>query len=344
MAIVPFLILFSILIFVHEGGHFLFSKLFGVKVEEFGFGYPPRILGKKIKGTLYSLNLIPFGGFARIKGEDPRVTGEDSFSTQTLWKRALIVLGGVLGNFLLAWVLFTVLLVAGNPVPGDKVLVDEVLSGSPAEEVGIMPGDYVLSFEGERTETAEELVILTDKSLGRKAVVEVERDGAKFEVTVTPRKDPPDGEGPLGVRISNSVAYESTSFWKAPFVAFWQSVSTVWEMIVIVVGMVGDAFRGEEVLIGGPVAIFAITGTYASYGLRIFLQFMAFLSLNLVIINLLPFPALDGGRLLLMAVERVRGKRVPPKTEQVINQIGFIVLIILMILLSVHDIRNFFLQ
>jgi regulator of sigma E protease len=342
MAIVPFLVLFSILVFVHEGGHFLFSKLFGVKVEEFGFGYPPRILGKKIKGTIYSINLIPFGGFARIKGEDQRVKGKDSFSTQSLWKRALIIFGGVLGNFLLAWALFTVLLVVGNPVPGEKVFVDEVLEGSPAAEAGIEAGDHILSFEGERVETAQELISLTDEHLGKASVLEMEREGEVREVAVTLRTDPPGGEGPMGVRISTGLGYEKTALWKAPFVAFGQVVGTVWEMVTIAVGMIRDAFRGEEVLIGGPVAIFAITGTYASYGLRIFLQFMAFLSLNLVIINLLPFPALDGGRLLLMAVETVRGKRVAPKTEQLINQIGFIILVILMVLLSVHDIRNFF--
>ncbi|PJC23060.1 peptidase M50, partial [candidate division WWE3 bacterium CG_4_9_14_0_2_um_filter_48_10] len=129
MAIIPFLILFSLLVFVHEGGHFLLSKLFGVKVTEFGFGYPPRVWGKKIKGTLYSINLIPFGGFARIKGTEGEYSGvgdADSFAVQPMWKRVVITAGGVLGNFVLAWVLFTILFVVGNPTPAGKVYVDEV--------------------------------------------------------------------------------------------------------------------------------------------------------------------------------------------------------------------------
>jgi len=345
MAIIPFLILFSLLVFVHEGGHFLLSKLFGVRVDEFGFGYPPRVWGKKFRGTLYSINLIPFGGFARIKGTEGEISGigdADSFAVQPMWKRVLITCGGVIGNFILAWILFAVLLAVGNPTPANKVYVDEVKEGSPAALVGISTGDYILSFEGEKVETADELVSLTKKNAGKLSVMEVEYEGVVRKAAVVPRADPPEGEGPLGFMISTAVKYERAAFWRAPFAAFTETTKTVGEMVGLAFKLVRDLIRGEEVLLGGPVAIFALTETYVSYGLRIFLQFIALLSLNLVVVNLLPIPALDGGRLLFVAAEIIRGKKPSPQTEQFVNSLGFALLIFLMILLTIHDIQTFF--
>lgn len=345
MAIIPFLVLFSLLIFVHEGGHFIFSKLFGVKVKEFGFGYPPRIWGRKIRGTIYSINLIPFGGFARIKGEEGETSDAsdaDSFATQPAWKRVLIIGGGVLGNFILAWILLTLLFAFGNPTLADKVWVEKVEPGSPAEEAGITSGDYILSFEGERVETADELVSLLNENRGKRSLLEVEREGEVRQIFAVPRVDPPEGEGPLGFFISSAVKYEKTAFWKAPFAALVEVTKTLGQMVLFVFELVGDLFRGEEVLIGGPVAIFAITETYASRGLRVFIQFITFLSMNLIVVNLIPIPALDGGRLLFITIEAIRGKKISPRTERVVNSLGFVFIIIVMILISIKDIQTFF--
>jgi len=345
MAILPFLVLFSLLIFVHEGGHFILSKLFGVAVEEFGFGYPPRIWGKKIRETIYSINLIPFGGFARLKGEEGEVSGigdADSFAVQLMWKRILITSGGVIGNFILAWALFAVLFAIGNPVPAGKVYVGEVREDSPAAEAGITAGDHVLSFGGETVETADELVSLINENVGKPSVMEVEKEGEVGQVTAVPRADPPEGEGPLGFVISSAMEYEKMAVWRTPFTAFIEASKMAGQMVRFAFKLVGDLIRGEEVLVGGPVAIFALTETYASYGLRIFMQFIAFLSINLVVVNLIPIPALDGGRLLFIAIEAIRGKRISPQTEQFVNSLGFVFLIILMILLSIRDIQTFF--
>jgi len=345
MAIIPFLILFSLLVFVHEGGHFLLSKLFGVKVTEFGFGYPPRIWGKRIKGTLYSINLIPFGGFARIKGTEGEYSGvgdADSFAVQPMWKRVAITAGGVLGNFVLAWVLFVTLFVVGNPTPAGKVYVDEVKLNSPAELVGIVAGDHILSFEGEKVETADELVTLAEKNAGKLTVMEVEHEGKTRLAAAVPRANPPSGEGPLGFVVSTAVLYQKTAVWRAPFTAFAEAAKTVGEMVRFAFKLVGDLVQGKAVLLGGPVAIFALTETYAAYGLKIFLQFIALLSVNLVVVNLFPIPALDGGRLLFVAVEIIRGKKTSVETEQFANSLGFAFLIILMILLTIHDIQTFF--
>ena len=318
MALIPFLIIFSLLIFVHEGGHFILSKLFGVSVSEFGFGYPPRIWGKKFKGTLYSINLIPFGGFARIKGTEGEFSGvgdADSFAIQPMWKRVVITAGGVLGNFILAWVLFAILFVTGNPTPAGKVYVEEVAEDSPVAVVGIAAGDYILSFEGEKVETSDELIALIVENVGKLSVMEVERGGESRLAAAVPRADPPEGEGALGFTISTGISYEKMPVWKVPFAALAETAMTVGLMVKFAVQLVGDLLKGQTVLVGGPVAILALTGTYVSYGIRIFIQFVALLSVNLVVVNLLPIPALDGGRLVFVAIEAVRGKKVSPRTE-----------------------------
>ena len=259
-----------------------------------------------------------------------------------MWKRVLITCGGVLGNFVLAWILFVVLFAVGNPTPAGKVYIDEVKEGSPVALVGIAAGNHILSFEGEKVETADELISLINKNVGKLSVIEVERDGETRLAAAVPRADPPEGEGPLGFVVSTAVKYEKAAVWRAPFTAFAETVTTIGEMIRFAFKLVGDLLRGEEVLIGGPVAIYALTETYASYGIKIFLQFIALLSVNLVIVNLFPIPALDGGRLLFVAVEIIRGKKPSPQTEQFVNSLGFAFLIILMILLTIHDIQTFF--
>lgn len=345
MAILPFLILFSLLIFVHEGGHFILSKLFGVSVPEFGFGYPPRIWGKRLKGTLYSINLIPFGGFARIKGTEGEYSGigdADSFAVQPMWRRVAITVGGVLGNFVLAWLLFSILFIVGNPTAAGKVHVDEVAENSPVAVVGIAAGDYILSFEGEKVETSDELIALIAGNAGKLSVMEVERAGETRLAAAVPRADPPEGEGALGFTISTGILYEKMAVWKAPFFALAETAKTAGLMVKFAAELIGDLLKGEAVMVGGPVAILALTGTYVSYGLRIFAQFAALLSINLVVVNLLPIPALDGGRLLFVAVEAIRGKKVSARTENFVNSLGFICLLILMVLISIHDVQTFF--
>lgn len=340
-----FFILLSVLIFVHESGHFLMAKLFGVAVEEFGFGLPPRIWGRKIKGTIYSLNLLPIGGFVRLKGEEGETLGfggVDSFAVKSKSKRAAILAAGALGNFLLAWVVFSVLLGLGTPVPAGKVLIEEIKEGSPAAAGGLSAGDFILSFEGEKTETSEELAQRTRESLGRVAVLEVETKGEGRAVAIVPRTDPPEGEGPLGIIITTAVTEERVSFWRAPWMGLVRTSQSLMGMVKGFGQIIADLFRGAPVQVGGPVAIYALSEAYASGGFKFFAQFMALLSLNLVVVNLLPIPALDGGRLLFIGIEALRGKKLSPQVERVANSLGFAFLLILIVLLSIRDIRTFF--
>lgn len=346
LSIFRFLILLSVLVFVHEGGHFLFAKYFGVKVEEFGFGLPPRLWGKKFRGTLYSLNLLPIGGFVRLKGEEPAEAlglGQmGSFAIQSKWKRAAIIAAGAFGNFVLAWCLFSILLVIGNPAPAGKVAVTGVAKNSPAAEIGIAPGDFILSFNGEKVETAQKLEELTTSNIGKLSVLEVEENGKTRLAAAIPRANPPAGEGPLGIVITSAIRNEQVPFWQAPFLGLWRTSQALGSMVAGLGTIIGNLFQGKGVAVGGPVAIYSLTEATANSGLRIFLQFVALLSLNLVVVNLLPIPALDGGRILFVAIEAVRRKKLSPQTEQLANSIGFAFLLALIILITFHDLGKFF--
>src|SRR3972149_3802216 len=344
LAILRFIALLSILIFVHEGGHFLIARLFGVAVEEFGFGIPPRVWGKKFGGTVYSLNLLPIGGFVRLKGEEGETLGfggADSFAVQSKFKRAGIVAAGALGNFLLAWLGFSLLWGLGKNVPAGKVLVNEVSLGSPAALAGLAEGDHILSFNEETVETAEELLDLTQESLGKSAVLGFERDGEAASVSIVPRANPPEGEGPLGVEITTAVKEEKAPFWQTPWFGLQETFQALAAMLKGLGQTVTSLFQGEEIQIGGPVAIYAFSKVYAD-GFKPFIDFMALLSLNLVVVNLLPIPALDGGRILFIGIEAIRRKKLSPRTEATINSVGLAALIVLIVLLSVRDIRTFF--
>ncbi len=345
VAIGRFIILLSILIFVHEAGHFLLARLSGVKVEEFGFGIPPRIFGKKIKGTIYSLNLLPIGGFVQLKGETGESLGfggADSFAVQSKLKRVGIVAAGALGNFVLAWLIFSFLMNYGMAVPAEKVLVTGVSEGSPAQSAMINSGDFVLSIAGEPTETSEELLRLTREHLDKSVVLEIEQGGSRVTVRVVPRSNPPEGEGPLGVGIATAFTKKTVPFWQTPFLGFKEAAQTLVEMLKGLGGTISDLLRGEEVQVGGPLAIYAYSKSYADGGFQSFLSFMALISINLVVVNLLPIPALDGGRILFIGIEALRRKKLSPRTEAAINSVGLALLLALIVLLSIRDIRTFF--
>lgn len=324
ISLIRFLILLSVLVFVHEGGHFLFAKRFGVKVEEFGFGLPPRVWGKKIKDTIYSLNLLPLGGFVRLKGEEQAealgLGKVGSFAIQSKWKRAVIIAAGALGNFILAWIIFSILLVVGNPVAAGKVEVGAVAQNSPASEIGLDAGDFILSFEGEKVETAGELVELTSQNIGKLVVLEIEEEGQTRFAAVVPRENPPEGEGRLGIQITTAITDEKVPFWQAPFLGLIRTVEALESLTAGLGQAIGDLFAGKEVAVGGPVAIYALTESVANNGgVKLFLQFVALLSLNLVVVNLLPIPALDGGRILFIGIEAIRRKKLSPRTEHLVN-------------------------
>ncbi len=354
MTILLFLAVISLLVFCHELGHFLMAKKFGVGVEEFGFGIPPRVFGKRFGGTLYSLNLLPFGGFVKLQGDSADTltagpggqdfsSGDLSFGVKSKPKRAAIILAGVAGNILLAWLIFTILFNIGFPRVAKNIRVEGVAASSPAEASQIKPGDYLLAVDGQKTLDPTQFSELIAKKAGTETQLTVQTPGgAEREITVTPRKNPPSGQGALGVKLGRAY-YEKVSWWKSPFLAAGELVTTLKEMY----RGFGDMLyllvaKHEAPQAAGVVGLYSLTGEVSALGLSVFLHFIAIISLNLFIINVLPIPALDGGRLLFIGIEMVFGKDRARRWERPANNFGFAFLILLFVLVTFQDLRRMF--
>ena len=344
MIIVLVIIAISILILVHELGHFLVAKKFGLLVEEFGIGFPPRLFSKKIGETLYSVNLLPFGGFVKIYGEDPapkqsvgtgQVSSARAFYAQTAWKRALVISAGILMNFILGWLIMSAIFMIGVP---QSLIVTGIALNSPAAIAGFQEGDQLTDFK-----KSDDFINFIDQNKGKEVSLNVVRSNEPLSVKVIPRIAPPAGEGALGVALAEA-GLEKQSF----FLSFWEglkaSVGIVF-MIVISLGQLLFSFFTEgRVLEGfvGPIGIFGVASQAAGLGAVYFLQLIGLISLNLFILNILPFPALDGGRMFFILLEKIKGKPLSPNFERSANAIGFLVLLFLMIAVTVRDLIKLF--
>jgi len=326
-----FLIILTLLVFAHELGHFSVARLFGVAVEEFGFGLPPRIWGKKVGGTVYSVNALPIGGFVKLAGEDDEdghvakgTAKKEYFWARSKKERAAILIAGVVMNFIVAVGITSYLLTQGVHEPAGRVHVEKVVAGSPAAGAGIQKGDIVKSIryqvlsikEGKEIKIPKDLIDTTNAHKGEEVILTILRDGNELTVSVTPRKDPPKGEGAMGVAISD-LEVKVYSWTEAPVAATKINLSRGWEMLTSIAGVTGEAVK---------------------FGWKAVLEFASILSLNLAVLNILPIPALDGGRLAFVFLEKILGRKVKPAFEKSTHQIGMIVLFLLVILVSVNDI------
>ncbi len=345
LAFLVFLAALSVLIFIHELGHFLVAKKAGVKVEEFGFGYPPRLWGKKVGETIYSINWLPFGGFVRLHGEDyleDGRKGERALCNKSKLTRALVAFAGVAGNFLLGIVCFSVIYsFMGIPTKVDEVYIEAVAPRSPAQKAGLQPGEKIVSLQGQPVKTSKEFVEIIEKDEGEEVFLVTDRG----EYRIVPRRDPPEGEGALGVAISN-VDLVFYPFWQMPFRGAWVGIKEAvgWGMMILmsIVTAVESLVAGIVPEVAGPIGIYEITANVVKQGWFLTLQFIGVLSVNLAILNLLPLPALDGGRLLFIGIETIIGKRVKPKIEQYVHMVGMALLIALMILVTFNDFVRLF--
>ncbi len=339
VTIIVFLLILGLLIFVHEAGHFATARFFGVKVEEFGMGFPPRIFAVKRGETEYSLNAIPLGGFCKLLGEeDP--SAPRSLASKRPLVRIAVLSAGPLMNAVLPIVLLTIaFMIPRHLVVGD-VWVDEVAVDSPAEEAGIERGETLLSVNGEPVRNIGDVIYETHLSLGEETALEIEAvDGITRVVTLVPRWDPPGEEGPMGTTLTLLNAYEISE--RTPFLqAVSESATTLWETFELLRDEVRSWFAQKEPpQVGGPVAIFQLTDEASEAGPSYLIQFAAFLSLNLAIINLFPLPGLDGGRIVFVLIEVARrGKRVSPKTEALIHVAGFVMLMALILVITYYDV------
>ena len=376
MSIVIFIVILLVLVLVHEFGHFFTAKRFGIRVDEFGFGFPPKLFSFKKGETEYSLNLLPLGGFVKIYGEnfdeadfvevgfmDKEAPAPDlsrSFVHQKKWKQALVLVAGIFANFLLAWLLFSIGFMSGLPtsVGSEKMgyelsdvnlVVVSVLENSPAYDAGLKVGDKIVSIES-----------------GKEMVSDIKPDTLKSFVV-----SHPDREIKFGYLRGKSKEVNSTSLTpvaktaldkpsmgismdmigvaKLPFFsALWEGLRLDWLMTkstaLGLYTLISEGIQGKGSFSGvtGPVGMVGIVGDAYEFGFVYLLSFAALISINLAIINLLPFPALDGGRLFFLLIEKIKGSRLNPKFANMANMIGFSVLILLMLVITYHDVIKLF--
>lgn len=430
ITVLIFLILLGLLVFVHELGHFLTARFYGIKADEFGFGFPPRMVGiqfmqgedkKKISevesiqvetldikagedeiiretitekmhtvekavpikkwriiwggrdgddeserqdlheahtkgflgGTIYSLNWLPLGGFVKIKGEDGQNHDSDSFAGKSAWIRVKVLGAGVVMNFIFAWLLISVVFTLGLPQPIDpgqrvdypdaKIQILEVKKGTPAEAMGLQLGDEILTIVGDKITTLTQVSDMIAGSKGKNLEIKINRLGKEMVLVGVPRIEYPASEGSLGISFSETaiIAYP----W---YQSLYQGLIATYNITIAILHafgkMLGGLFgmqTGQAVDVTGPVGIVYLTKQMSDLGLVYLLQFAALLSINLGIINILPIPALDGGRILFILIEKLKGSPVSQRTEGMIHQVGFILLLLLMLLITIRDFSHF---
>jgi regulator of sigma E protease len=353
LAIVAFIVIFTLVILAHEIGHLYFAKRTGVRVEEFGIGMPPRIWGFKYKGTIYSLNWIPFGGFVRLYGEAAdEKAGKNSLVNKSAGSRFWVLGGGIVANMLLAWVLLMIgFWLSMPPMVGPveryapdsrvegKVLVLQVTDKSPAQAASLLAGDYILSVDGVTAASPSAFKSLLADKANKTVKLLVERADKQLTLVVKPTHTS-DGVV-IGAWIDRAVKQVHYIWWQVP----WIALQEVWQIILLVVmavvGLIYKLFTTASLPteLAGPVGIARITADLVKLGFLRMLQFVIFLSINLGIINLVPFPGLDGGRLLFVGLEVLRGgKKISQQVESIVHTIGFVLLMMLIVAVTYKDI------
>jgi regulator of sigma E protease len=342
ITILIFFTVLAILVLVHELGHFLTAKAFGIKVLEFGVGFPPRLFAFRRGETSYSINLLPLGGFVRLLGEDdpsePR-----SFASKGAGTRAIILCAGSFMNILLPLLIFTALFMIPQKIVTGNVMVREVVQDSPAHVAGLLVGDVVIEAGGRTIENARDLAYAIQLNLGTNMSWLVERSDMQKDLTLIPRLNYPQGQGPTGIMIETINAQEISRSYPP-----WKAIPMAGKHIIeVMVAFKNEVLRWilgkSQPQLAGPIGIAQMTGEVARSGLFPLLEFMSLLSINLAIINILPIPMLDGGKLLFVVVEWLRrGKRIAPEKERLVHGLGFALLIGAIILVSYYDLVRIF--
>ncbi len=371
ITLVSFFVILSLLVLVHELGHFVVARRYGVHVDEFGLGFPPRLMGvyrdvesrrfhlvgrgvTSATATIYSINWVPLGGFVKIKGEQGEAANEpDSFGQQRIRRRLAILSAGVAMNALLTVTLLSLGFTLGLPqviadplppgavVSGVNIQIVEVVAGLPAEAADLQTGDVLASFDGQRFTTLPEVQQYLDQRTGNPVTVVIERRGERLTRTVVPTFLPETGRGGFGMGLVRTGVMRF-----APHRAIWMGTQTTLtltqDIMFALGGIVRDlVYRRPVALdVSGPVGIAVVSGEVTRLGWRYLLPFTALLSLNLAIVNFLPFPALDGGRVAFLLIERFRGRAVNARVEAIIHHFGFILLMLLVLLITYRDIAR----
>lgn len=361
-----FILILTILVLVHELGHFLTSVFFKVKVEEFGIGFPPAFYKRKIKDTKFSLNILPLGGFVKLYGEDGSNQNDpDSFASKKLWQKIIILIAGVFNNLLLGYVILATLLLIGLPLIGDfneiygyleknaiikreEINISVVKKDSPAYLAGIKVNDKILDYGTSGNDLGKEKELknfeyFVRNNKGREIFLTVKSKHTEKTISLIPRVDFPENDGPIGVGLMPAVVYAYP--FGQNFVKAFEMVTKTFSMFFKTIGNVfGSIFnlRSTTHDVAGPVGIAVMTNNIAKLGGVYLIAFLASFSINLAIVNLLPIPGLDGGRILLLIIEKIIGKRIGQKIENYSIGIGLSFLILVVIFVTIKDVLFYF--
>ncbi|OHA19334.1 MAG: hypothetical protein A3C08_01580 [Candidatus Taylorbacteria bacterium RIFCSPHIGHO2_02_FULL_47_18] len=362
MTLLLFFVILAVLVLVHEAGHFFVAKFFKIRVDEFGFGFPPRLFSVHRGETRYSFNLIPFGGFVKIFGEDQTEEIKDgeasrNFSRKHRGVQALVLVAGIVGNFLLAWILISAGFMVGLPAPAGEewglpvtdaaLTVVEVLPDSPASRAGLRAGDTVISFsqngralENPSPDFASEFIAETKSGA---IDVAVKRGTKLLSFSVEPSSEVLEGRPAIGIAM-DMLGTVRLPIHRAVLEGAKTTVFLSVEVSRALALFIKDAFAGAADIknLAGPVGIAGLVGDARAQGVAPLLSLTALISINLALINLIPFPALDGGRLLFVAIEAVRRKPIPAKIAQYANATGFFILFLFLVFITYHDIARLF--
>lgn len=339
---VSFVVVLGVLIFIHELGHFLAAKWAGIRVERFSLGFPPRMIGKKIGDTDYCISWIPLGGYVKMAGMidesmDTKIEGKpDEFMSKPVWQRAIVIGAGPVMNLLLAVGVFAGLIYFSG-IPEPIPVINALMENMPAQEAGLQLGDRIVKIDGETIDNWEELTTIINRNAGKQLQIEWERDGELLSTMVVPKLDSTQNIGLIGIRPDSQMRQASL------FEATRLSGMLCWRITAEVGSTVMKLFRGKESIkegLAGPLQIAQLAGDFARQGLAALLNFMAIISLQLGLLNLLPIPVLDGGHLVFLGMETALRRPVSIKLRLVVQQIGMVLLLALMAFIIFNDIQK----
>jgi regulator of sigma E protease len=344
LTIIIFILILAVLVVAHEWGHFFTARKMGMYVEEFAIGFPPRLWSWVKNGTRININAIPLGGYVKIPGENGEdesmleegkalIHGEMLFSRKKAWQKILVLCAGVVMNIIVGWLLLIPVFIHGiDPA----VMIVSVSKNSPAYSVGIQAGDRIVGFN-----TIDSFVATTKENVGKEMPITIDHNGEQKTVNPIPRVNPPAGEGSLGVALSES-GVQPVGFWEAIVQAASSAVQVFSAIFILLWKLIGALFGlgGSTLLqyLTGPVGVFQATAQASAMGWVHVLYLAAIISLNLAAVNIFPFPALDGGRVLMVIIEKIKRSPVSARTQAVVNGVGFFALIAVLLFISVRDV------
>lgn len=396
MTILIFLLILSVLVIIHELGHFLVAKKFGIKVEEFSIGFPPRVWSKKIGETLYSINALPIGGFVKLYGEDEAGAGrvnipkkqlklktsdvwnddKKAFISRPVWQRAAVVIAGVVMNTLLAIIIFYIFLAMSNfrthiPLLGDykfigakqtnynvqknDLVISEVSKGSPAEKTGLRPPQKIVSVNGKSLKDAEKFTKIVKASQGKEIILGVKdlRTDRDMTISATPRKNPPKGQGALGIAFYPTAVLDYQDPTQKLLAGIAHPINLMQYNMDLLGKIIGFSIKEKTAkpvgdAVAGPIGIFFLFDAYSVSDLKErvmnYLNLAGIISISLAFFNVLPIPALDGGRLFFILIEGITGRKVNQRFEAMAHTIGMAVLLTMILLVTFNDIFRFIIK